>query len=46
MQKANAEYIQDLQNQIVTAQQDYQSRMQEVANDTTLSEEERQRKMS
>ena len=44
MQKANAEYIQDLQNQMVTAQQDYEAAMQEVANDTTLSEEDRHRK--
>ena len=45
MQKANAEYVQDLQSQIVTAQQDYITAMQQVAADNNLTEEQRHLKM-
>ena len=46
MQKANAEYIQDLQNQLVTAEQEYYQKMQEISTNMALSPEARKAQMA
>jgi len=46
MQKANAEYIQSLQTELVNAEQEYYQKMQEIANNTNLSTTEREAKMT
>lgn len=46
MQKANAEYIQDLQTQFVQAEQEYYQKMQEIASDNNLTEADRRAKMT
>ena len=45
MQKANAEYIQNLQSELVAMEQEYQQKMAEVAANTELSDEERHRRL-
>lgn len=46
MQVSNAEYIQDLQSNMVQMEQDYQDKVQEIMSDTSLSAEERMAKLN
>lgn len=46
MQVSNAEYIQDLQSNMVQMEQDYQDKVQEIIFDTSLSAEERMAKLN
>ena len=46
MQKSNAEYINDLQSNMIQLEQDYQDKVKEIMTDTSLTAEERMVKLN
>ena len=46
MQQSNAEYINDLQSNMIQLEQDYQDKVQEIMTDTSLTAEERMEKLN
>ena len=46
MQRSNAEYINDLQSNMIQLEQDYQDKVQEIMTDTSLTAEERMVKLN
>ena len=46
MQESNANYINDLQSNMIQMEQDYQDKVQEIMKDTSLTAEERMVKLN